>query len=116
MSLPPTSHKPTDDEVVAHYTEIARVGLPIIAYNNPFSTRVDLTPPLLARLAEIEQEDGARLGLGRLGHLGRRVLQVHDATAPPGGRLRSTSVATQVSAARLGSGVAAAATTEGRRL
>src|ERR1700749_3980787 len=55
MSLPPTSHKPTDDEVVAHYTEIARAGLPIIAYNNPFSTRVDLTPPLLARLAEIEQ-------------------------------------------------------------
>jgi dihydrodipicolinate synthase/N-acetylneuraminate lyase len=55
MSLPPTSHKPTDDEVVAHYTEIARTGLPIIAYNNPFSTRVDLTPPLLARLAEIEQ-------------------------------------------------------------
>ena len=54
MSLPPTSHKPTDDEVVAHFTEIARVGLPIIAYNNPFSTRVDLTPPLLARLAEIE--------------------------------------------------------------
>jgi 1-pyrroline-4-hydroxy-2-carboxylate deaminase len=41
--------------VVAHYTEIARVGLPIIAYNNPFSTRVDLTRPLLARLAEIEQ-------------------------------------------------------------
>jgi 4-hydroxy-tetrahydrodipicolinate synthase len=55
MALPPTSHKPTDDEVVAHFTEIARVGLPVIAYNNPFSTRVDLTPPLLARLAEIEQ-------------------------------------------------------------
>jgi 1-pyrroline-4-hydroxy-2-carboxylate deaminase len=55
MALPPTSHKPTDDEVVAHFAEIARVGLPIIAYNNPFSTRVDLTPALLARLAEIEQ-------------------------------------------------------------
>lgn len=55
MALPPTSHKPTPDEVVAHYTEIARVGLPIIAYNNPFSTRTDLTPDLLARLAEIEQ-------------------------------------------------------------
>jgi len=55
MALPPTSHKPTDDEVVAHFAEIAKVGLPIIAYNNPFSTRVDLTPGLLARLAEIEQ-------------------------------------------------------------
>lgn len=55
MALPPTSHKPTDDEVVAHFAEIAKVGLPVIAYNNPFSTRVDLTPGLLARLAEIEQ-------------------------------------------------------------
>lgn len=42
MALPPTSHAPTWDEVVAHFKEIARVGLPIIAYNNPFSTRVDL--------------------------------------------------------------------------
>ncbi|HTW10525.1 MAG TPA: dihydrodipicolinate synthase family protein [Acidimicrobiales bacterium] len=55
MCLPPTSHAPTADEVVAHFAEVARVGLPIIAYNNPFSTRVDLTPSLLARLAEIEQ-------------------------------------------------------------
>lgn len=55
MALPPTSHRPTPDEVVAHFTEIGRAGLPIIAYNNPFSTRVDLTPALLTRLAEIEQ-------------------------------------------------------------
>jgi len=55
MALPPTSHQPTADEVVAHFAEIAKVGLAIIAYNNPFSTRVDLTPGLLARLAEIEQ-------------------------------------------------------------
>jgi 1-pyrroline-4-hydroxy-2-carboxylate deaminase len=55
MALPPTSHQPTPDEVVAHFSEIAQVRLPIIAYNNPFSTRVDLTPGLLARLAEIEQ-------------------------------------------------------------
>jgi 4-hydroxy-tetrahydrodipicolinate synthase len=54
MCLPPTSHAPTDDEVVAHFAAVAEVGMPVIAYNNPFSTRVDLTPPLLARLAEIE--------------------------------------------------------------
>jgi 4-hydroxy-tetrahydrodipicolinate synthase len=51
MALPPTSHKPTDDEVIAHFAAIGQAGLPIIAYNNPFSTRVDLTPALLARLA-----------------------------------------------------------------
>ncbi len=55
MCLPPTSHAPTAEEVLAHFREVARVGLPIIVYNNPYSTRVDLTPPLLARLAEIEQ-------------------------------------------------------------
>jgi 4-hydroxy-tetrahydrodipicolinate synthase len=55
MALPPTAHKPTAGEVVAHFTEIAQVGLPIIVYNNPFSTRVDLVPSLLARLAGIEQ-------------------------------------------------------------
>jgi len=53
MCLPPTSHAPTDDEVVAHFTAVAAVGLPVIVYNNPFSTRVDLTPPLLARLAQV---------------------------------------------------------------
>ena len=41
--------------MVAHFAEMARAGLPVIAYNNPFSTRVDLTPPLLARLAGIGQ-------------------------------------------------------------
>jgi dihydrodipicolinate synthase/N-acetylneuraminate lyase len=55
MCLPPTSHKPTPEEVVAHFREVGRVGLPIIVYNNPYSTRVDLTPALLQRLAEVEQ-------------------------------------------------------------
>ncbi len=55
MALPPTSHAPTDDEVVAHFRTVAEAGLPIIAYNNPFSTRVDLRPSLLGRLAEIPE-------------------------------------------------------------
>lgn len=54
MCLPPTAHAPTSDEVVAHFAEVARPGLEIIVYNNPFSTRVDLTPSLLARVAEID--------------------------------------------------------------
>ncbi len=52
MCLPPTAHTPTPDEVVAHFDEVGRTGVEIIAYNNPFSTRVDLTPSLLSRLAE----------------------------------------------------------------
>lgn len=74
MSLPPTSHKPTAEEVVAHFTEIGRVGLPIIAYNNPFSTRVDLTPALLARLAEIEQVAGVK----EFSQDSRRIAQIRE--------------------------------------
>jgi 1-pyrroline-4-hydroxy-2-carboxylate deaminase len=51
MALPPTSHAPTADEVLAHYARVAEAGVPIVAYNNPFSTRVDLVPSLLARVA-----------------------------------------------------------------
>ncbi|MGE5287910.1 MAG: dihydrodipicolinate synthase family protein [Micromonosporaceae bacterium] len=77
MALPPTSHKPTTDEVVAHFAEIARVGLPIIAYNNPYSTRVDLTPDLLARLAEIREVRGIK----EFSQDSRRVAQILE-TAP----------------------------------
>lgn len=54
MVLPPLSHAATDAELVAHFTEVARAGLPMIVYNNPFSTKTDLSPSLLARLAEID--------------------------------------------------------------
>ena len=51
MLLPPNAYRADEREVLAHYREVARAGLPIVAYNNPHDTRVDLTPPLLARLA-----------------------------------------------------------------
>lgn len=52
MLLPPNAYRASDDEVVAHYAEVGKVGIPIIAYNNPFDTKVDLTPDLLARIAD----------------------------------------------------------------
>ncbi|MBB2915222.1 4-hydroxy-tetrahydrodipicolinate synthase [Streptosporangium becharense] len=50
MLLPPNAYRADDHAVVEHYREVARAGLPIVAYNNPFDTRVDLTPRLLATL------------------------------------------------------------------
>ena len=50
MMLPPNSYRADDDTVVAHYRSVAEVGVPILAYNNPIDTKVDLTPRLLARL------------------------------------------------------------------
>ena len=52
MLLPPNAYRASDDEVIAHYKEVGRVGIPIIAYNNPFDTKVDLTPKLVARIAQ----------------------------------------------------------------
>ena len=51
MLLPPNAYRANDDEVVAHYKEVAKVGIPIVAYNNPFDTRVDLNPDLVGRIA-----------------------------------------------------------------
>jgi dihydrodipicolinate synthase/N-acetylneuraminate lyase len=50
MLLPPNAYRADEQTVVEHYAEVARAGLPIVAYNNPIDTKVDLTPALLARL------------------------------------------------------------------
>lgn len=50
MLLPPNSYRADERAVVEHYRTVAKVGLPVVAYNNPFDTKVDLTPELLARL------------------------------------------------------------------
>jgi 4-hydroxy-tetrahydrodipicolinate synthase len=52
MLLPPNAYRADERIVVAHYAEVAKAGLPIVAYNNPHDTKVDLTPDLLARLHE----------------------------------------------------------------
>ena len=49
MMLPPNTYRADDETVVEHYRTVAQAGVPILAYNNPFDTKVDLTPALLAR-------------------------------------------------------------------
>ena len=50
MLLPPNAYRADERAVRAHYAAVAEAGLPIIAYNNPHDTKVDLTPELLASL------------------------------------------------------------------
>ncbi len=52
MLLPPNTFRADERAVLAHYREVARVGLPILGYNNPLDTKVDLVPSMLARLHE----------------------------------------------------------------
>jgi 4-hydroxy-tetrahydrodipicolinate synthase len=50
MLLPPNAYRADERSVLAHYAEVAKAGVPIVAYNNPIDTKVDLVPELLAML------------------------------------------------------------------
>ncbi|MFH0515892.1 dihydrodipicolinate synthase family protein [Streptomyces sp. M41] len=50
MLLPPNAYRADERSVLAHYAAVAEAGVPVVAYNNPIDTKVDLVPELLARL------------------------------------------------------------------
>jgi 4-hydroxy-tetrahydrodipicolinate synthase len=50
LLLPPNAYRADETAVLAHFAEVAKGGIPIVAYNNPHDTNVDLHPRLLARL------------------------------------------------------------------
>jgi dihydrodipicolinate synthase/N-acetylneuraminate lyase len=52
MSLPPLGYRADPDEVVAFYAELATCGLPVMAYNNPEASGVDMPAALIARIYE----------------------------------------------------------------
>ncbi len=55
LVVTPYYNKCTQDGLVAHYTEVAKAtSLPIICYNVPGRTGVNLLPKTFAKLAEIE--------------------------------------------------------------
>jgi 4-hydroxy-tetrahydrodipicolinate synthase len=58
MVIPPFYSSPTEAELIRHYERIAgATDLPLMLYNNPATANVDLTPPIVARLSEIEHVD-----------------------------------------------------------
>jgi 4-hydroxy-tetrahydrodipicolinate synthase len=60
----------TDNEVYEHYSRIAKaIKIPVIVYNNPGTTGVDIKPPLLARLSEIENIRGVKESSGDLSRI-----------------------------------------------
>ncbi|GAA3416195.1 hypothetical protein GCM10018952_43520 [Streptosporangium vulgare] len=74
MLLPPNAYRADDRTVVEHYREVARAGLPVVAYNNPFDTRVDLTPRLLATL----HAEGLIVGVKEFSGDVRRVYEIAE--------------------------------------
>lgn len=54
MIIPMSYWKLTDDEIVKHYDAVASIiSIPIMAYNNPATGGVDMSPALLKRLLQI---------------------------------------------------------------
>jgi len=75
LCLPPNAYRANEDEVVAHFKEVGKVGISIVAYNNPFDTRVDLNPRLLGRIAdEVPNVVAVKEFSGDV----RRVWQIHE--------------------------------------
>jgi 4-hydroxy-tetrahydrodipicolinate synthase len=74
LLLPPTIYKANDAEIIEHFKRVAEVGLPIMAYNNPFSTKIDLTPELIAKLAEIPEVVAIKEFSGDI----RRILAIRE--------------------------------------
>jgi 4-hydroxy-tetrahydrodipicolinate synthase len=74
MLLPPNAYRADTRSVIAHYREVARSGVPIVAYNNPFDTKVDLVPELLAEL----HREGLIVGVKEFSGDVRRVYQIAE--------------------------------------
>lgn len=54
MIIPMSYWKLTDDEIAKHYDAVAsKISIPIMAYNNPATGGVDMSPALLKRLLQI---------------------------------------------------------------
>lgn len=50
MCLPPLGYRADPDEVVAFFAAVAECGMPIMAYNNPEASGVDMPAALIARI------------------------------------------------------------------
>lgn len=74
LLLPPTIYRANRSEVVEHYARVNEVGIPIMIYNNPIDTKVDLTPDLLAELAQLENVVAVKEFSGDV----RRVLEINE--------------------------------------
>ncbi|MFM9372046.1 dihydrodipicolinate synthase family protein [Streptomyces sp. Da 82-17] len=74
LCLPPTLYRANRGEVLAHFEAVASVGLPVMVYNNPIDTKVDLTPDLVGEIAQIDNVVAVKEFSGDV----RRVLEIRE--------------------------------------
>lgn len=55
LVVPPFYSKIDDEEIFNHYNKIGTsVDLPIMLYNNPFTSKIDIKPELISKISEID--------------------------------------------------------------
>jgi 4-hydroxy-tetrahydrodipicolinate synthase len=70
LLTPPIFMLPTHAEVIAHYEAVHdATSLPIVLYNTPGRTGVDLTPDLVAKLAELDRVIAIKESSGHIGRI-----------------------------------------------
>jgi 4-hydroxy-tetrahydrodipicolinate synthase len=80
--ISPYYNKPTQQGLVAHYSEVARqTAFPLLVYNSPGRTASNVLPDTLARLAELEQIVGVKEACGNLDQMAHVIAAVPDSFA-----------------------------------
>jgi 4-hydroxy-tetrahydrodipicolinate synthase len=55
LVVPPFYSKPSDEEILRHFKLISsEVDIPIMVYNNPFTSKVDIKPEVISELAKLK--------------------------------------------------------------
>ena len=79
MILPPFYYQSTEEAVFRHYDTIAHaVDIPIVIYNFPATTKVNLSPTFVAKLAKVDGIAGIKNSVDSMVHLRELVRLTRD--------------------------------------
>lgn len=79
LAVVPYYNRPSPAGILAHYRAIAEVGLPVIAYNIPYRTGVELSTDTVLRILDIPNVIGLKDSSGGI----RQLLELSRRTSKP---------------------------------
>ncbi|RMA42584.1 4-hydroxy-tetrahydrodipicolinate synthase [Rhodophyticola porphyridii] len=72
LVVTPYYNKPTQRGLIAHYTELNAVGIPILIYNIPPRSVIDMTPATMGELAKLPNIIGVKDATGDITRVSRQ--------------------------------------------